>query len=143
MCLTVNITFPTKKDAQNYKPLIATKDIKVYKVLEYGTKAKTKAKTNKDRLYSPYRGFYYDKGTQYTESKLNRRYHTTCWSNQCTLHIEKGLHAYVTKDCRQIKDHLSTYAYAKPVVVVMVIPKGSQYYLGDNNDIVTNNLIWY
>ena len=139
MCLRVNKAFPTKKDAQNYKGEIATKDIKVYKVLEYGTSGKS----NKDRAYSPYRGFYYDKGTQYTESKLNRRYYTTGWSHQCSLTIEKGLHAYVKKNCRQIKNHLSTYAHAKPVVIEMIIPKGSIYYLGDNNDIVTNNLIWY
>jgi len=133
MCLVVKKKFKDLKDAKAYKPLIATKDIKVYKILDLLTDVGGKA---------PYRGFRYQKGFQYTESKLELCY--DLFNSKYEINVDQGLHAYVKRDCPEIRNYLSSYySNNESGVVEMIIPKGSIYYLGTNNDIVTNNLIWY
>jgi len=124
MCLTVEKTFKTRQEARDFKPLIAKKDIKVYKYLYVNLKGK---------YVSPYLNFEYEKGYHYT-AKISKRvfkyYSHLNWS----LKFYRGLHAF-----------LNPVAYMRRgyIEIVMYVPKGSQYYIGTDSDIVSDNLIWY
>ena len=121
MCLQVDKRFKTRQEARNYKPLIAKKDIKVYKYLDF-----------EDDVYiSLFMGFKYEKGYHYSANisrNIFKRRHLNVWTIECN----RGLHAYTNK---------MNKAYFEEII--MYIPKGSEYYLGTNGDIVSNNLIWY
>lgn len=137
MCLIVNKMFASSEEARNYfnKPLIAKKDIKVYKILENLNKNKTTG-------YSPFKYMKYKKGFQYTESHFNmniEEYYTSLYE----LCINQGLHAYIKKNSEGLKCHLSQFSYSSPEIIEMYIPKGSKYFLGKDGEIVSDNLIWY
>lgn len=135
MCLNTKKRFDTFKEAQAYKGEIATKDIVVYKVLDRASKTYGQAPYQSD--------FYYEKGIQYTESKLKIEVKRSFNDEYC-LQIHQGLHAFVYKTCKGIKEYMYLHKQdCKSKAIKMTIPKGSIYYLGTNGDIVTNNLIWY
>jgi len=123
MCLQVDKKFRTRQEARDYKPLIAKKDIKVYKYLE----------VNNGKYWSPVQVFEYEKGYQYS-AKIGRRIFKFFCSNSWNIKCNRGLHSYIKP-----KYHMQCN-YAQ---VVMYIPKGSEYCLGVSEDIVSNNLIWY
>lgn len=121
MCLQVDKRFKTRQEARDYKPLIAKKDIKVYKYLVF----------EDDSYISPFQGFKYEKGYHYSANigkSVFKRRHLNVWTIECN----RGLHAYT---------HEMNKPYFKQII--MYIPKGSEYYKGINEDIVSNNLIWY
>lgn len=134
MCLTINKIFKTKKQAKEYssKPLIAKKDIIVYKVLR---------KNNTSR----YKRFKFKKGYQYTNDKFGFSYYDyykyydsykpiiKLWK----LSIEEGLHSCIDKNSTNQHNH------GDSKIIKMIIPKGSEYFLGKRGDIVSNKLIWY
>lgn len=71
---------------------------------------------------------------KYTKEYLKK--HPTYETKDLINHggcVHKGLHAYTKKFRTSEEYHM----------VKMIIPKGSQYFLGSNYEIVTNNLIWY
>ncbi len=133
MCLIVNKNFKTKTEAKKYKHLIAKEDIKVYKILEACGNDRTKG-------YAPYYNFLYEKGFQYTEDKFEIDYNLNS-NNEYFITVEQGLHALATNKKKYIRMFLE--CRLNGMCVEMIIPKGSKYYLGTNNDIVTDNLIWY
>lgn len=103
-------------------PFVAKKDILVYKRLI------CKITKTKYKFTSPYRGTpYYPNGHIYIK-KLNPT------KGIIYNRINKGLHAYVKYPC---------FKYPNEVVVKMVIPKGSTYYLGEYDEIVSTDLIWH
>jgi hypothetical protein len=124
MCLITKKKFRSRVEALAYKPTIAKKDIKVYKVLW------------KHSHGSSYRGFKYEKGNEYYQT--GKPFTKTYSRFSKKLIISRGLHAWITKE-----DAIRRHNRSLHVIVEMVIPKGSMYYLGDNDDIVSNRLIWY
>lgn len=127
MCLTIR-GFKTRKEAREFKPLIAKEDIKVYKNLRHNG-------------YSPYQTFKYEKGFHYSVEKFGK---TVDWSydhpsypsvKNWYLQIDKGLHSYTS--LAKAKESFDCKT------VVMYVPKGAKYYINDNREIVSNNLIWY
>ena len=125
MCLKVNTNFYTRKEAREHKPLIAEKDIKVYKVIDVN-----------DR--SPYFNFKYHKKYHYSCNFSKNIVNYGRWY----IKINKGLHSFIKHSEAKIrKAGFLNEDYFK--IVTMYIPKGSEYYLGDNGDIVSNNLVWY
>jgi len=128
MCLTT-LAYPTNKEALHAKnnPLIANKDIKVYKVL-------TK------RNQSPFMYFEFEKGQHYYQTgrafniRMKKR-----WSNYIELEISRGLHACLTK-----RRALSMTQFNNRKIVIMYIPKGAKYFISEyGNEIVSDQLIWY
>lgn len=102
----------------NRTPKIATFPIVVYKALD----------RYKNRYESPYQAFKYDFGVLYTRKmrKVDSRY------------IEHGLHACITKE--QAAMHMfETHS----VMVFGVIPVGAQFYLGHDDEIVSNQMILF
>lgn len=120
MCLVL------KRQSQ-YKPCVSKKDKTVYKVL----------KKIKKSLYSPY---YLKK---YVFNKL--------YKNKSSLDIiiqdysgcivvEEGLHSFTT--LKAAKDRIrSPFLSGELIIVEGIIPKGSQYILGKDSEIVSNQLI--
>ena len=120
MCLQVDKRFRTRQEARDYKPLIANKDIKVYKYLD----------VNNGKYWSPYQGFEYTQGYQYS-AKITKNYRKYInWKIFCN----RGLHSYIKPKYSMQCEYTQ---------IVMYIPKDSEYYLGSLEDIVSNNLIWY
>lgn len=111
MCLITN----------NSKPLIAKKNIAVYKILD------------KD-MYSIFYGY------EYKLNQLNKT-HINIEKAGHLFKINSGFHAYHNKiDVIDhfFKHHLNHSYY---MICKAVIPKGSEYYIGDDRDIVSNQLI--
>lgn len=134
MCLNSKKRFKTSKEAGEYKGEIAKKDIVVYKVLDRATETCGQAPYQSD--------FYYEKGMHYTESEL--KIVVQKGLNDYCLQIHQGLHAFVSKNNHGINEYMAMHKkHCGSKAIEMIIPKGSIYYLGTNNDIVTNNLIWY
>lgn len=125
MCLTVKEGFKTRKEAREYKPLIAKEDIKVYKVVNLENK-------------SPYFSFYYEKGYHYASNFSKNIVNYSRWH----IKINKGLHSFIKyKKAKERKNNFLSSDDFK--IIIMYIPKGSEYYLGTGGDVVSNNLVWY
>lgn len=136
MCLTLR--FKTRQELRDYKnnPLIAKKDIIVYKLLYYNHKEGT--------LTSPFRAHEYNKGEwlyQIDIKKFSFRCHKPWdYESYWLLDINKGLHSY--SDLKRAKAMINEVVYANRIYP-MIIPKGSQYYINkDKNEIVSDNLIF-
>lgn len=118
MCLYFN----KKYHGENPEPRIAEKDIYVLKMLD-------KPKENKDgsiSFPSPYMSFEYEMNTTYNSIfSIEKDY----FENE--FHVHKGLHAF-TQHSFDINDHYNIF--------IAVIPKGSLFYIGKNDDIVSNQL---
>lgn len=124
MCLRIYIE--SKKQGIHFKqnPLIASKDITVWKVLE-----------KNDR--SVFRKFKYQKGVHYfqTGKPFSFRISENV-SGFAFMTIDKGLHSYCSRT--KAKSYLDT----NKKIVKFIIPKGSKYYLGCMQDIVSDQLIY-
>lgn len=110
MCLQISV-------AHHYplnKPLIASKDILVWKIIS-------------DENCSKYQGFQYKPNTVY---KL---------SSQLKLangrEIAEGYHAYTSR--QEARNHFFDVHHK---VVKFVIPKGTEYFVGIRSDIVSNKI---
>ncbi len=133
MCLNTINRFPDAESAEAGRKLwrTANKDIIVYKLL-----LKKKARNGTFKYISPFKEFQYKKGEHY--------YQTDDWCTATVvsvgsmgfyLEINEGLHSY-------LNPFFASTWYNNSVLVKMVIPKGSRYFMGQNGDIVSDNLIW-
>lgn len=116
MCLKLSNQFRTDE------PLVAKKDILVYKLLDYSEE------TGHYCTPFQYRGVYFENGS-------------VCMTSDIVLdknrNVNIGLHAYFTIDAAKFVVRM----FDETDVYFAVIPKGSKFYLGTENDIVSNNLI--
>lgn len=110
------------KEGQRKRASIAEKDIKVFKMLVRDGR----------KLVSPY---------QFTEYKLNKLYESKL-VKEVREHeyggysVNRGLHAFVNLEYAKFKIQGNN----SRAIYNAIIPKGSMYYLGNNNDIVSNQL---
>lgn len=104
-------------------PRIAEEDITIYKILQ------VRFHNRKIQLVSP----YYE-----MEYKIGRTYKTKMKSNPYDSNeINEGFHSFI----RYSKALRETLNVAYPNIIVNgIIPKGSQYFLGINEDIVSNRI---
>ena len=135
MCL-VTSSFYHKKDKSNMiKCLVAKEDILVYKCLDY---------YYYNGVYCTpfqYMPIVFTKG-KYVYNKVNMDESVVCHENEKFACIYSGIHAYsakvkaimVAKDFHKTNGTSMHYA---------VIPKGSNFYVGVYDNIVSNNLIVY
>lgn len=114
MCLYV-----AKSD--NGKPFVAKKDILVWKVI------------NKANNRSYFKQFEYK---QFTTHKTNIRKKVITKYDDAT--INKGFHSFITRKVARAEGQCC-YWYSVPTKVVkMWIPKGSLYYIGVHQDLVSD-----
>ena len=127
MCLTTRRRFKEYPDQKDFP--ITEVDRLVYKGLDgFGTRTKG-ARKGKQHGCSPHRSMNYDEGYHYTEKTLTFNYDP----DDKTINVTRGLHAAMT--IKKAKDHGWK-------AIPMIIPAGSIFLLGDDGDVVTNNLIW-
>lgn len=136
MCLTIKTNETIEEAIQKYKR-IATKNIIVYKIFH---KKEWNNQYGKGCSYiSPYRNYSYRLGYHYYQT--GKKFTYTMWCISSILNIFEGLHAY-----RGI-NYIRTYYKAalihknKYAIIKCIIPKGSEYYVGNAGDIVSDNLI--
>lgn len=124
MCLVINQQFKNRSSARAHKPLVADKNIVVYKRLSL-------QRFGDGALVSPYFNARYNLGETYT-SKLTRYClrHAQGW----IVAVSRGIHSYTT-----VRGALR-HAYGSEVILRCIIPKGAEYWIGDDDDIVATQL---
>ena len=132
MCLVISKFYHKKDKKHNVKCLVAQEDILVYKCLDC-----------EDGEYCTpfqYMPIVFTKG-KYVYDEANMDESVYCEAGSFA-DIAVGIHAYGTKDaafatCRDFYGSNGTSMH------YAVIPKGSNFYIGIDEDVVSNNLIVY
>lgn len=116
-------------------PITAEQDIIVYKVLEHVV-------TGIEGL-SPFRSMIYYKGvlrqSSMTKATWDRSFPYPLYE------ISEGLHACTTYGrAQELVDELVEDCYGLEVftIIKMIIPQGAHFYLGEQEDIVSDQLLW-
>lgn len=129
MCLIISKVYHKKDNNRNVKCFVAKEDILVYKCLDY---------INGEYCTSfQYMPIIFTKG-KYAYNKVNMPKSKCYWNDT----IGVGIHAYSTRG-KAIELSKSFYWNNGTSMHYAVIPKGSNFYIGNNDDIVSNNLIVY
>ena len=133
MCLITSKFYHKEDNNRNVKCFVAKEDILVYKCLDY----------KNGKYYTPFQHMpiVFTKG-KYVYNKVNMDESVVCHENEKFACIYSGIHAYsakvkaimVAKDFHKTNGTSMHYA---------VIPKGSNFYVGVYDNIVSNNLIVY
>lgn len=137
----------TTKIMENTTPITADEDIKVVKILEVNSLGE---------MYSPYMYMAYHYDVAFPVEKLIPYHQTHC--NISSWYINEGYHSFA--DCRiQLKemDLSGYYQYSnnndgsvmydwlegneRIIPFECIIPKGTQYYLNEDNEIVSETII--
>jgi hypothetical protein len=139
MCLTVDECFDTREEAikRADNPHIAKEDIYVYKIFK--AIPRRARKIYGGHLWSPYRQFLYELNGTYRTSLqptairvVDSVVSRTWWSGYCLI-INQGLHAFTTaKDADK---------RGLGIIVKCKIPSGSKYFIGLDNEIVSDTLV--
>lgn len=120
MCLTINRNFRTVAEAKAFKPKVAKRNIKVFKVFRIAG----------EQLYSPYKNFHYHRGFHYFQNgKPFTKNVYRVVRHDCRLQIFEGFHSY------RAKPEGRWYS-----VIECIVPKGSFYYM-NRKEIVSSQLI--
>lgn len=129
MCLIISKVYHKKDKSNMIKCLVAQEDILVYKCLDC-----TNGEYCTPFQYMP---IIFTKG-KYAYNKVNMPKSKCYWNDT----IGVGIHAYSTrgKAIMAAKDFHKSNGTSMHYAV---IPKGSNFYIGNNDDIVSNNLIVY
>lgn len=125
MCLIINCTYHPQIGFNVPDALKANEDILVYKLLFY---LKNKEYITSVRGYSikfKFNKFVYN-------TRLRTKYLYSIFGSLVGYSVQDGLHAYIKSPVKIS----SEFHYA-------IIPKGSHFYIGENNDIVSDQLIIY
>ena len=129
MCLIISKVYHKKDKSNRIKHLVAQEDILVYKCLDC-----------EDGEYCTpfqFKPIIFTKG-KYAYNKVNMPKSKYYWNDT----IKVGIHTYTIKK-RAIKVSES-FNYLNGISMhYAVIPKGSNFYIGRDDDIVSNNLIVY
>ena len=129
MCLIISKVYHKEDNNRNVKCFVAKEDILAYKCLD----------CEDGVYYTPfqYMPIVFTKG-KYAYNKVNMPKSKCEWNDT----IGVGIHAYSTKNAA-IALSKSFYWGNGTSMHYAVIPKGSNFYIGNNGDIVSNNLIVY
>lgn len=132
MCLITSNDYHKKDNNRNVKCFVAKEDILVYKCLDC-----TNGEYSTPFQYMP---IVFTKG-KYVYNKVKMSQKIGCGIRENAL-VSKGIHAYSTRG-KAIEISKSFYDVNGTSMHYAVIPKGSNFYIGNNDDIVSNNLIVY
>ena len=133
MCLITSNYYHKKDNNRNVKCFVAEEDILVYKCLD--------CERGEFRTPFQYMPITFKRG-KYIYTKVNMK--KKAFYNEMSegAYVESGIHAYRTM-IRALAVSKSFYDYNGTYMHYAVIPKGSNFYIGKNDDIVSNNLIVY
>lgn len=121
MCLTVN-TRIHKKNGYKYIPFIAETDLMVYKCIDHNS--------NTGEYYTPF---------QYCTIKFKNGMCKMQSSLEYTKNISFGIHGLYSE---KTANRMSTcFTDSNTTKHWAIIPKGSEFFIGVDADIVSNNLL--
>ncbi len=132
MCLITSNYYHKKDKNSNVKCFVAEEDILVYKCLDC-----------EDGVYcTPFRymPIVFTKG-KYIYTNVYMKKKAFCKMDEGG-YVWSGIHAYRTMS-RAFVVSKSFYEFDGTYMHYAVIPKGSNFYIGNNDDIVSDNLIVY
>ena len=133
MCLITSKFYHKENSKHNVKCLVAKEDILVYKCLD----------CNDGEYCTPfqYMPIVFTKG-KYVYNKVNMGESVRYCKKDEGAYVYSGIHAYITKDkaIKVAKEFNNTNGTSMHYAV---IPKGSNFYVGQSDDIASNNLIVY
>lgn len=129
MCLIISKVYHKKDKSNRIKHLVAQEDILVYKCLY--------CEDGEYRTPFQHMPIMFTKG-KYAYNKVNMPKSKYYWNDT----IKVGIHAYTTKKAA-ITISSAIYYNSGTSMRYAVIPKGSNFYIGKDNEIVSNNLIVY
>lgn len=132
MCLIASKFYHKEDNNRNVKCFVAKEDILVYKCLD----------CNDGEYCTPfqYMPIVFTKG-KYVYNKVKMSQKIGCGIRKNAL-VSQGIHAYRTRD-KAINVSKGFHGTNGTYMHYAVIPKGSNFYIGDNADVVSNNLIVY
>lgn len=130
MCLKIKETFKTRAEAREFTkaPLIAKKDIVVYKILVF----------YENKYYSPYRSVQYYKNEIKHVKKFSFNIVDIC--GKWHVDVNKGLHSH-KKLVPTFPLSLLTSTKTNYFVVKCIIPKGTFYFKNNNEEYVSLSLV--
>ena len=133
MCLIASKFYHKEDNNRNVKCFVAKEDILVYKCLD----------CNDGEYCTPfqYMPIVFTKG-KYVYTKVNMKKKAFCNKMDEGAYICSGIHAYRTRIVAYAISK-SFYDFDGTFTDYAVIPKGSNFYLGNDVDIVSDNLIVY
>ena len=133
MCLITSNYYHKKDNNRNVKCFVAKEDILVYKCLDC---------INREfRTPFQYMPIVFTKG-KYIYTNVYMKKKTFCNKMVEGGYVWSGIHAYRTMS-RAFAVSKSFYEFDGTYMHYAVIPKGSNFYIGNNDDVVSNNLIVY
>ena len=132
MCLITDNYYHKKDKFNNVKCFVAEEDILVYKCLD--------CKNGEFRTPFQYMPIVFTKG-KYIYTNVYMKKKTFCKMDEGG-YVWSGIHAYRTMS-RAFAVSKSYYEFDGTYMHYAVIPKGSNFYIGNNDDVVSNNLIVY
>lgn len=132
MCLVTSTFYHKKDNNRNVKCFVAKEDILVYKCLD--------CINGKFRTPFQYMPIVFTKG-KYIYTNVYMKKKTFCKMDEGG-YVWSGIHAYRTMS-RAFEVSKSFYEFNGTYMHYAVIPKGSNFYIGNNDDIVSDNLIVY
>lgn len=142
MCLAIEKTFKRREDARAFtkKPMIAKKNIYVYKYLEANDEIKISdididGINKEDFWYSPFRGAPYLPGATHQVDKFS--FEVTKVYNNWGVNINKGLHSFLTKEDAEKYFNNKYKSKFIGAIVRCYIPKGAQYFKNKFNIVST------
>lgn len=133
MCLITSKFYHKENSKHNVKCLVAKEDILVYKCLD--------CNDGKYCTSFQYMPIVFTRG-KYVYNKVKMNESVVCREKDEFAYVYSGIHAYRTKD-KAVEISKSFCYYCGTSMHYAVIPKGSNFYIGDNTDVVSNNLIVY
>lgn len=133
MCLTIKTTFHKEG-----KPIVAERSILVYKMLE-----RYMGKGYNNKYHTPFVGKtinFCDEGDNMYFYKTTRLQKDLS-AYDSNKYISKGIHSFFDK--KTAIDEADAYdeRVYRMSIHYAVIPKGSKFYIGDDGDIVSTNLV--
>ena len=131
MCLTIKTTFHKKG-----KPLVAERNILVYKMLE-----RYIGKKYNNQYHTPFMGTpinFCDEGDNMYFYKATRLQKNEYDSDYC---ISKGIHSFFDKPTAINEVNAYDERIYRMSMHYAVIPKGSKFFIGSDGDIVSTNLV--
>lgn len=139
MCLSVNLNYHKVK---NNKPiaLVAKQSILVYKVLEVeGKHYHTPFEYMAINFNDEYGMFFY----KTTRFNINRTHFDLSDGHKCAYDVWRGIHSYIDfGEADYTTDYMKNlYDSTNPNIHYAIIPKGSKFYIGCDDDIVSSNLV--
>lgn len=123
---------------------IATEDITCYKLFSRDAVVWKKRKFwfNSQKIIEKFTSLCME--YMYIPYKENPKVNLTClkeidwmWDNVYHWYIDEGYHSYEILD--RVRDQ--KYIYFRTIIVKCIIPKGSEYYVNEDHEIVSSNII--